>query len=90
MATTLTEDSYSGSVKSPEEMLALWRQVEVDIAQTGAAYSTPNGMTVTMADMASVKDRVAYWERRVLERRGYGGRNTADLTTGMVSDNRTL
>jgi len=74
----LTEEKFYGSIKSPDEMLALWRQVEVDIAETGQSYNAPGGVEVTFADIDKVRHQVNYWEKRVLARRGYTGRNTLD------------
>jgi len=76
----LTEEPFDGSVKSPEEMLALWRQVEVDIAETGQSYNSPGGVEVTLAGIDNVRKQVNYWEKRVLARKGYTGRNTADIS----------
>ena len=76
----LYETPYKGSIKSPEEMLALWRQVEVDIAETGQAYTSPGGVTVTLADIGMVRKQQAYWLNRVMAKRGAaGGRNYADI-----------
>ena len=87
MSSTLRETDYVGAVKSAEEMLSLWRQVEVDIATVGQAYSAPGGVTVTLADIGMVSRQVAYWTGRVLAKRGVSpGRNYADITGG-VADN---
>jgi hypothetical protein len=86
---TLSIDSYTGTVKSAEEMLALWRQVEVDIAETGQSYRA-GGVEITMAEIGMVEKRVAYWEKRVLAKRGAIGRNTADIEPGESEDRDTL
>ncbi len=81
MASTLSESSYEGRLKSPEEMLTLWRQVEVDIATVGQSYAAPGGVSVSLADMDMVRHRIRYWEGRVMARRGVtAGRNYADLS----------
>ena len=87
---TLTEQSFSGSIKSPEEMLSLWRQVEVDIAETGQSYRSPGGVEVTLAEIGMVRRQVTYWESRVLARRGYHGRNTADIEPTETENRLTL
>lgn len=86
----LTETTYNGTVKSPEEMLALWRQVEVDIAETGQSYRAPGGIELTFTEIEKVHEMQKYWEKRVLARRGYIGRNTADISPGKSEDNETL
>jgi len=77
---SLTETPFDGSLKSPEEMLALWRQVEVDIAETGQSYNAPGGVEVAFSDIEKVREQVNYWDKRVLARKGYTGRNTADVS----------
>lgn len=86
---TLTEEAFNGSIKSAEEMLALWRQVEVDIAETGQSYRSPGGVEVTLAELGMVRKTVKYWEKRVLAKRGVTGRNYADIVPD-VSDRETL
>jgi len=87
MASTLRESEYVGVLRSPEEMLALWQQVEVDIATVGQAYNAPGGVNVTLADMGMVRARIQYWTGRVLAKRGLTpGRNYGDLN-GDTSDN---
>jgi hypothetical protein len=90
MASSLSVSSYTGTVKPPEEMLALWRQVEVDIAETGQSYRSPGGVEVTLADIEQVGKQIRYWECRVLADRGYRGRNTADIEPGETEDRDTL
>lgn len=77
---TLTENNFTGSLKSAEEMLTLWRQVEIDIAETGQSYRSPGGVEVTLAELGMVRQQVRHWEKRVLMKRGVAGRNYADLT----------
>jgi len=79
---TLNEIEFTGNIKSAEEMLSLWRQVEVDIAETGQSYRSPGGVEVTLAEIGMVRKQVNYWEGRVLAKRGYTGRNTADIEPG--------
>ena len=86
----LTETSYTGTLQSPEEMLALWRQVEVDIAETGQSYRAPGALEVEFVNMSTVRRMIAYWEKRVLSRKGYRGRNTADIGTDTSESNETL
>jgi len=87
---TLTESGYHGTIKSPEEMLALWMQVEVDIAEIGQAYASPGGIAYTFADLDKVRSRVTFWEKRVLAKRGYLGRNTADIAPSSAENGSTL
>lgn len=75
----LTEEAFNGSIKSPDEMLSLWRQVEVDITEVGQSYNAPGGVEVTFSDIDKVRRQINYWEKRVLARRGYTGRNTLDI-----------
>lgn len=79
MASSLSYTDYTGTTKSPEEMLALWQKCESDIATTGQAYFAPGGVSFTFADLDKVAERVRYWEQRVLARRGATGRNYADI-----------
>lgn len=76
----LIENTFLGSVKSAEEMLSIWRQVEIDIAETGQSYRSPGGVEVTLAEIGMVRKQVRHWEKRVLMKRGASGRNYADLT----------
>jgi len=87
---SLTESTYKGQIKSAEEMLALWRQCEVDIAETGQSYRSPGGLEVTLADIGMVRKQVTYWEGRVLAKKGHYGQNTADITSRDSSNNATL
>jgi len=85
---TLYETPYKGSIKSPEEMLALWRQVEVDIAETGQAYLSPGGVSVTLADIGKVRRQQAFWYARVMAKRGaVAGRNYADIEADSAEEN---
>jgi len=86
----LTEKQFSGEILSPEKMLSLWRQVEVDIAETGQSYSSPGGVEITFADIDKVQKQIRYWEGRVLARKGYSGRNTADISPHTSEDRDTL
>lgn len=70
----------ANAIRSDEDMLALWRQVEIDLAETGQSYNSPGGMMVQLADLARVERMVAKYERRCYLKRGYAGRNYADLT----------
>lgn len=87
---TLNETTYAGSIKSAEEMLALWRQVEVDIAETGQSYRSPGGVEVSLAELGMVQKQIRYWYGRVLAKRGYNGRNTADIEPGKDENAGTL
>ena len=87
---SITEQTWSGSIKPPEEMLALWRQVEVDIAETGQSYRSPGGVEVTLAELGMVQKQIRHWEKIILRRRGLGNRNIADLTTGDGDNRSTL
>lgn len=87
---TLTIDSYSGTIKSDEEMLALAQQALSDVYQVGQSYYAPGGVQVTLADVEKLRKEVAYWEGRVLAKRGVDGRNTADIEPTTTENNRTL
>jgi len=87
---TLKESAYTGTVKSAEEMLALWQKCESDIAETGQSYFAPGGVNYTMADLDKVAARVRYWEQRVLAKRGMTGRNYADIEPGTSEDAESL
>lgn len=87
---SLSENSFSGSVESAEKMLSLWRQVEIDIAETGQSYRSPGGVEVTLADIGQVRKQVRYWEKRVLMKRGVAGRNYADIETAETENRSTL
>ena len=84
---TLSISSYTGSVKSSEEMLALAQKALSDIYTVGQAYYAPGGVQVTFADMAELQRQVAYWESRVLAARGATGRNYADIAPAEVPRN---
>lgn len=87
---TLSETAYTGTIKSAEEMLALWQKCESDIATTGQAYFAPGGVNFTFADLDKVASRVRYWETRVLAKRGATGRNYADIEPSEVENRETL
>ena len=87
---TLTEEAYTGTIKSAEEMLALAQQALSDVYQVGQSYFAPGGVQVTMADVEKLKDQVKYWEKRVLAKRGADGRNIADIAPGNTENNTTL
>jgi hypothetical protein len=87
---TLTIESFTGTVKSAEEMLALWQKAESDIATVGQTYFAPGGVQYTFADLEEVHKMVMYWEKRVLSKRGVTGRNTADIAGGTSEKAATL
>lgn len=86
----LTVSEFTGTIKSDEEMLSLWRQVEVDIAEVGQSYNSPGGVEVTFADIDKVREQIKYWENRVMAKKGYNGRNYADIAPYENSNNETL
>ena len=69
-------------IKSDAEMLALWKQVECDIAETGVSYDAGGGIRYTMASLSDVRKQINYYERRILAAKGYRGINTADIENG--------
>ena len=87
---TLSIDAYTGTVKSDEEMYALWQKVESDIATIGQAYFAPGGVQYTFADLEKVHAMVNLYHQKCLKARGVSGRNTADIATGTTENSRTL
>lgn len=87
---TVSISSYTGSVKSDEEMYALAQKALSDIYTVGQAYFAPGGVQVTLADVEKLRNEVSYWEGRVLAKRGVTGRNYADIQGGSSEDNETL
>ena len=87
---TLSIKRFTGSILSDEEMLSLWRQVSVDIAETGQSYRSPGGMEVSLADIDKVHAQIRYWEKRVLAKRGYSGHNIADIEDRETENRETL
>jgi len=84
---TLIESAFTGTIKSDEEMYALWLQAEEDLAKVGQSYMASSGVTVTLADLALVTAQVEKYYARLLAKRSYNGRNTADIEpTGSGDD----
>jgi len=75
----LTVKDFTGEIRSDEEMLSVWQKVELDIANTGQAYNAGGGVEFTFADVDKVHAKVTFYEKRVLAKKGYGGRNYGDI-----------
>ena len=86
----LTETSYSGTIESPEEMYAKWLQVVADIRDTGQSYRAPGALEIEFVNIDAAMRQMSYWHKRVLARKQYRGRNTADIGPESSESNETL
>ena len=85
----LTRTAVTETLKTDEEMLAIWQRAEVDIAKTGQNYTIFGGRIVTRADLPEIRKQIAFYTRRVLAAKGATGRTIADLSGSTSSGQRS-
>jgi len=86
----LTEKTFSGQLRSDEEMLVEIQTAIAAVLAEGQGYTMFGVETVTHADLASLQRLEEQYRARVLLANGYTGRNHADFSDDEVSQDSGL